>query len=270
MLIAEPFYTDVLTNSGTKETSNSVARLSIASPVRGGLAFDMDQVEAEHAKSLRVKQAALGDYHKPSPDRMGANVDSEISQLYAKISDGHSLHSGSSSGNSKVNVVAKESAAENAARVDALLMELFPERMEKDKKKASKAAKKGGKQSYGMGVVGGSSGKAHDIAHYLNAASNNHQASRYGSTEDSAVAVSSVHSGGGGTSGGSSGDAVLTSLESQMRLLRRELKGKDDKLARVTEHSMMLAAHMDRLKGEVRHSNKATMPTHTLECLHYV
>ena len=36
-----------------------------------------------------------------------------------------------------------------------------------------------------------------------------------------------------------------------MRLLRRELKGKDDKLARVTEHSMMLAAHMDRLKGEV-------------------
>ena len=42
------------------------------------------------------------------------------------------------------------------------------------------------------------------------------------------------------------------SIEQQIKALRKELKTKEEKLARVTEHSMMMAAHMDKLKGEVR------------------
>jgi chromosome segregation ATPase len=44
---------------------------------------------------------------------------------------------------------------------------------------------------------------------------------------------------------------VLTTLDGQLKLLKRELKMKDDKIAKLTEHSMMMANHMDRLKGEI-------------------
>ena len=54
---------------------------------------------------------------------------------------------------------------------------------------------------------------------------------------------------GGGRSGG--GVALLGGLEQQMKLLKKELRSKDDKIRRVTEHAMMMGAHMDKLKGEV-------------------
>ena len=44
---------------------------------------------------------------------------------------------------------------------------------------------------------------------------------------------------------------LLSSLEQQLKLLRRELKTKDDKIARLTEHAVMMGSHMDRLKAEV-------------------
>lgn len=40
-------------------------------------------------------------------------------------------------------------------------------------------------------------------------------------------------------------------LEQQLKLLKKELKVKDDKLARLTEHAVMMGHHMDKLKGEV-------------------
>jgi hypothetical protein len=46
--------------------------------------------------------------------------------------------------------------------------------------------------------------------------------------------------------------SVTSSLEQQVRLLKKELKAKDDKLTRLTEHALMMGAHMDKLKGEVR------------------
>ena len=96
--------------------------------------------------------------------------------------------------------------------------------------------------------------RAHDIAHYINASNHNQQQSRYNNSDeqqneqlsgspprqqDQQPAVLASNS-------------ALASLDQQLRALRKELKTKDDKLARVTEHSMMMATHMDRLKGEVR------------------
>lgn len=57
------------------------------------------------------------------------------------------------------------------------------------------------------------------------------------------VQSSSDHIGGG--------TDVLASLDGQLKLLRKELKTKDDKIQRLTEHSMNMANHMDRLKSEV-------------------
>ena len=41
------------------------------------------------------------------------------------------------------------------------------------------------------------------------------------------------------------------SLEQQLKALRRELKTKDDKITRLTEHAVMMGTHMDKLKMEV-------------------
>ena len=40
-------------------------------------------------------------------------------------------------------------------------------------------------------------------------------------------------------------------LETQLRAMRKDLKAKDEKIARLTEHSVMMANYMDKLKGEV-------------------
>jgi hypothetical protein len=44
---------------------------------------------------------------------------------------------------------------------------------------------------------------------------------------------------------------VLSGLEGQLKLLKKDLKVKDEKIMKLTEHSMMMASHMDKLKGEV-------------------
>jgi hypothetical protein len=44
---------------------------------------------------------------------------------------------------------------------------------------------------------------------------------------------------------------LMANLDQQLKLLKRELKTKDDKIARLTEHAVMMGSHMDRLKGEV-------------------
>jgi hypothetical protein len=41
------------------------------------------------------------------------------------------------------------------------------------------------------------------------------------------------------------------SADIQLRALKKELKLKDDRLNRITEHSVMMANYMDKLKGEV-------------------
>jgi hypothetical protein len=44
---------------------------------------------------------------------------------------------------------------------------------------------------------------------------------------------------------------VLSTLDSQLKLLKKELKVKDEKITRLTDHSTMLANQLDRYKGEV-------------------
>lgn len=44
---------------------------------------------------------------------------------------------------------------------------------------------------------------------------------------------------------------LMASLDQQLKLLKKELKAKDDKITRLTEHAVMMGTHMDRLKGEV-------------------
>ena len=45
----------------------------------------------------------------------------------------------------------------------------------------------------------------------------------------------------------------MQSLDQQLRLLKKELRAKDDKIARLTEHAVMMGHHMDKLKGEAAH-----------------
>ncbi len=40
-------------------------------------------------------------------------------------------------------------------------------------------------------------------------------------------------------------------VETQIRALKKELKMKDEKIMRLTEHASMIATYMDKLKGEV-------------------
>ena len=53
------------------------------------------------------------------------------------------------------------------------------------------------------------------------------------------------------SAGSSTSLLTIPVLEQQVKLLKKELKVKDDKLARLTEHAVMMGHHMDRLKGEV-------------------
>lgn len=46
---------------------------------------------------------------------------------------------------------------------------------------------------------------------------------------------------------------LMQSLDQQMKLLKKELKAKDDKIARLSEHAVMMGHHMDKLKGEAAH-----------------
>lgn len=44
---------------------------------------------------------------------------------------------------------------------------------------------------------------------------------------------------------------LMQSLDQQLKLLKKELRAKDDKITRLTEHAVMMGHHMDKLKGEV-------------------
>lgn len=102
-----------------------------------------------------------------------------------------------------------------------------------------------------MGAVkdsnGGGNGKPHDIAYYINMQNNNQQQSRYGQASEGQEETSSPNN-----NRLSGGDVPsIAHLELQLKTVRKDLRAKEDKLARVTEHSMMLSSHMDKLKGEV-------------------
>lgn len=48
---------------------------------------------------------------------------------------------------------------------------------------------------------------------------------------------------------------VLSSLDYQLKLLKKEIKTKDEKIIRLSDHSNMIANQMDKLKGEVARLN---------------
>jgi hypothetical protein len=63
----------------------------------------------------------------------------------------------------------------------------------------------------------------------------------------------------------SAGRDPLSSLDTQFKLLKKDLKMKEDKLSRLTEHCTMLANQLDRYKGEVWYC--CVLNAHRLFCL---
>lgn len=116
---------------------------------------------------------------------------------------------------------------QQARNVENFLMELFPERYDK---------KKGGKK--GKSDKGSSSQAAHLLPHNI-PPSKLPAASRHDAVDEEP----------------STGTDVLGNLDSQLKLLRKDLKVKDDKIARLKEHNELMTTHMDRLKGEVARLN---------------
>lgn len=118
----------------------------------------------------------------------------------------------------------KEENEANAFRVDALLMELFPEKadlfadLNGGKGKGKKAQQK---KSYGMGAK-------------------NTQELRYSQSTGDTTQEDEPES----------APDALQQANTEIKRLKKEMKTKEEKLTRVTEHSMMLGAHMDRVKGE--------------------
>jgi len=116
---------------------------------------------------------------------------------------------------------------ENSRRVDALLAELLPHRA-----KALRA-----KQSQSQPAPAPAPGP-------LNGAKKA-QALPYTAQQQYGLGVSTK------TVEYESPGSMQPALESQVAALRKELKGRDERLQRVTEHSMQLSSHVDALKGEI-------------------
>jgi hypothetical protein len=141
------------------------------------------------------------------------------------------------------------SDVENALKVDALLRDLFPSRykdketpvapIEKPKKKKKQATSSSGKsqqqQQYGLGAPRLSRPVDEDDVDDENDCDDRGD-----------VPARSAHRDGGDLLGG---------LDSQLKLLKKELKNKDEKIQRLTEHSMMMGNQMDKLRGEVARLN---------------
>jgi hypothetical protein len=179
--------------------------------------------------------------------KSGDHGDDHVAQLLAMA--GASVNRSSAAKNS--------SDVENALKVDALLRDLFPDRY-KDKetpvaaaippKKAkgktkSKKASVGGAQQYGLGAPRPAR-KPDDYA------DEDEDEENY-RTDEGEELDRRRKSGGGGGGGGD----LLGGLEQQLKMLKKELKTKDDKIQRLTEHSMMMANQMDKLRGEVARLN---------------
>lgn len=63
---------------------------------------------------------------------------------------------------------------------------------------------------------------------------------------------------------------VLSSLDHQLKLLKKEIKTKDEKISRLTDHSNMIASQMDKLKGEVARLNSKLHEAYMeLEVIYY-
>ena len=138
----------------------------------------------------------------------------------------------------------QEQVEDQGAKVDALLMELFPE-------KYNQKAKKGN-------AVGGSKAKKAPSSTttstktvYGLAAAPPKSVMPHRHDEDDEDDEDDHHHGGGGRGGGD----VLSTLDSQFKVLKKELKQKDDKIIRLMEHSSMLANQLDRYKGECARLN---------------
>lgn len=110
----------------------------------------------------------------------------------------------------------------NALRVDALIKELLPDRYPPKKKKG--AAKKAAvaKSYYGLNDP------------------------KTASADDDDSDIFGVRS-------GHKNDPTdaLSSLDLQLKQMKRELRAKDEKIARIMEHNTLMASHMERLKGEI-------------------
>lgn len=176
--------------------------------------------------------------------KSGDHGDDHVAQLLAMA--GASVNRSSAAKNS--------SDVENALKVDSLLRDLFPDRY-KDKetpvaaaippkkvkgKTKSKKASVGGAQQYGLGAPRPAR-KPDDFA------DEDEDEENYRTDEGDEFDHRRKSGGGGGD--------LLGGLEQQLKMLKKELRTKDDKIQRLTEHSMMMANQMDKLRGEVARLN---------------
>lgn len=167
-----------------------------------------------------------------------------------------------------------KSDAEHEKRVDDLLAELLPGRYGS---KSNNAPKKGASKSKKADPRGGRGAYAYDSGEEnSNAAQEKSEWTgrrEYGLTQSDYNG--SIASGGGGGGGAKSGKAKLSgelgmgatqqdnvgrdepSLSAQLVHLRKELKGRDDRLQRLTEQSMNLSQLCEKQKMEIVELRKA-------------
>jgi hypothetical protein len=145
----------------------------------------------------------------------------------------------SSKENNQSNSFQKEEEINEAQRVESLLMELFPEKYGppagkgKKKKKATKEA-----ASHPQNVIRSLFSDCFFIFLFEKQIVPKSKSLFRADEDDNDSETDPTKD-------------VLTTLDGQLKLLKKELKMKDDKIAKLTEHSMMMANHMDRLKGEI-------------------
>eukprot|EP01039_Chlorochromonas_danica_P003047 gene3047-3326_t len=130
-----------------------------------------------------------------------------------------------------------------AQRVEAFLMELFPERYVKNRQQGNNSKKKKSSSTTNNANNISSSSSSYN--------KNNIPISQQPPLPRPSFALPESR----GDDLLPPSEDVLASLETQMKLLRKELKVKDDKIYRLKEHADLMAAHMDRLKGEVARLN---------------
>lgn len=209
-----------------------------------------------HQKKLRERlgyqdsERSFGDHSEDSPRQQH-----KAGKKKSSASKSKSVSSGGDRGNNGPSL--QEQVEDQSAKVDALLMELFPEKYSKVKKSCGGGAGPKGKKassssapvaaggiasyskgSYGMGVV------------QSKAAAQQNARNHYDDDDDE-----EEHGGRGG------GD-VLSTLDSQLKLLKKELKQKDEKISRLSEHSSMMANQLDRYKGECARLNSKLHDAH--------
>lgn len=116
---------------------------------------------------------------------------------------------------------------DQAVKINAFLSELFPERYAGGGGDGGNKKKKGAGKKVAVASKGGAAAAAQHSHHH-----------HYVDEEHEDLTNLSPEN-------------IVSTLDSQLKAMKRELKLKDDKIRQLKDHSNLMATHMDRLKEEV-------------------